>query len=62
MSAMIEIEGLGKEYSIRHETAVQYETLRESLMYAVRGVWQRMRHPAIGWESSGPTERANPRS
>jgi len=45
MSAMIEIEGLGKEYSIRHETAVQYETLRESLMYAARGVWQRMRHP-----------------
>lgn len=45
MSAMIEIEGLGKEYSIRHERAVQYETLRESLMVAARGALQRMRHP-----------------
>ena len=36
MSAMIEIEGLGKQYSIRHESAVRYETLRESLMHGAR--------------------------
>jgi lipopolysaccharide transport system ATP-binding protein len=45
MSAMIEIEGLGKEYSIRHETAVQYETLRESMMQAAERAWQKVCHP-----------------
>ncbi len=45
MSAMIEIEGLGKQYWIRHEKAAQYETLRESLVQTARSAWHRMRHP-----------------
>lgn len=45
MSAMIEMEGLGKQYWIRHEKAAQYETLRESLMHAARSAWHRMRYP-----------------
>lgn len=45
MSAMIEMEGLGKQYWIRHEKAAQYETLREWLMHAARSAWHRMRYP-----------------
>ncbi|MFT5695297.1 MAG: lipopolysaccharide transport system ATP-binding protein [Myxococcota bacterium] len=45
MTAMIEVQGLGKEYSIRHEKAGQYETLREAMVLAGKNAWQRVAHP-----------------
>jgi lipopolysaccharide transport system ATP-binding protein len=45
MSAVIDIEGLGKKYVIGHERRDSFDTLRDSLAHFGRGVWQRVRHP-----------------
>jgi lipopolysaccharide transport system ATP-binding protein len=45
MSAVIDIEGLGKKYLIGHEKHDSYETARDSLARFGRGAWQRLRHP-----------------
>ena len=47
MSAIIEIEGLGKKYVIGHEKNARYETVRDSIAHFGRGVWQRLRHPLL---------------
>jgi lipopolysaccharide transport system ATP-binding protein len=45
MSAIIDIEGLGKKYLIGLEKRLRYETMRDSLAHFGRGVWQGIRHP-----------------
>lgn len=45
MSAIIDIEGLGKKYLIGREKRAHYETLRDSLAHFGRGIWQGIRHP-----------------
>lgn len=45
MSAIIDIEGLGKKYVIGHEKRARCETLRDSLAHFGRGIWQGVRHP-----------------
>lgn len=47
MSAIIEIEGLGKKYVIGHKKNARYETVRDSIAHFGRGVWQRLRHPLL---------------
>lgn len=45
MSAIIDIEGLGKNYIIGREKRAHYETVRDSLAHFGRGIWQGIRHP-----------------
>jgi lipopolysaccharide transport system ATP-binding protein len=45
MSAIIEIEGLGKKYIIGREKRARHETVRDSLAHFGRGAWQGIRHP-----------------
>ena len=45
MSAIIDIEGLGKKYIIGREKRARNETVRDSLARFGRGIWQSIHHP-----------------
>jgi lipopolysaccharide transport system ATP-binding protein len=45
MSAIIEVENLGKKYVISHQRRGGGETLRDAVTHAAKGTWQRLRHP-----------------
>lgn len=42
---VIQVENLGKKYTIGHQKGTRYQTLRDTLAHTGRGVWQRLRYP-----------------
>ncbi|GAK51705.1 ABC transporter, ATP-binding protein [Candidatus Moduliflexus flocculans] len=42
---VIQVENLGKKYTIGHQKGTRYQTLRDTLAHTGRGIVQRLRHP-----------------
>ncbi len=42
---VIQVENLGKKYTIGHQKGTRYQTLRDTLAHTGRGIMQRLRHP-----------------